>query len=210
VEIEGQEEKVHVKNTGRCKELLIPGCNVYLAVSDNSERKTKYDLIATEKVLDDGRTILINMDSQVPNDVAEEWLAECGMFSSSAIIKREVTFGKSRFDFYIEDGERKAFLEVKGCTLEKDGVAMFPDAPTERGVKHINELRECIDKGYESYILFIIQMKDVKEFRPNDETHKEFGDALRKAYHSGVKIIAMNCNVTPEGLTVSDEIFVKL
>ena len=210
VDIGGKEEKVHVKNTGRCKELLISGCDVYLAVSDNPERKTKYDLIATEKVLEEGRTILINMDSQIPNDVAAEWLAVCGMFSSGAIIKREVTFGNSRFDFYIEDGERKAFLEVKGCTLEKDGIALFPDAPTERGIKHINELCECVRAGYEAYILFVIQMKGVKEFRPNDETHKAFGDALRDAAHCGVKVLAVDCVVAQEGLSIDSFVKVEL
>jgi sugar fermentation stimulation protein A len=181
---------------------LIPGCTVYLSVSDNSARKTKYDLITTEKHIGEGRAILINMDSQVPNDVAEEWLKEGEIFSSNAVIRREVKMGNSRFDFYIEDGERKAFLEVKGCTLEKDGVAMFPDAPTERGVKHIKELIECVKNGYEAYVMFVIQMKGVYEFRPNDDTHKEFGDALREAEQNGVHIIAMDCIVTPDSLKI--------
>lgn len=202
VDINGNTEKVHVKNTGRCKELLIPGCTVYLSVSDNSARKTKYDLITTEKHTGEGRAILINMDSQVPNDVAEEWLKEGEIFSSNAIIRREVKMGNSRFDFYIEDGERKAFLEVKGCTLEKDGVAMFPDAPTERGVKHIKELIECVKNGYEAYVLFVIQMKGVYEFRPNDDTHKEFGDELRDATEAGVKVIAMDCEVTTDSIKI--------
>lgn len=202
VDINGNTEKVHVKNTGRCKELLIPGCTVYLSVSDHSARKTKYDLITTEKHIGEGRAILINMDSQVPNDVAEEWLKEGEIFSSNAVIRREVKMGNSRFDFYIEDGERKAFLEVKGCTLEKDGVAMFPDAPTERGVKHIKELIECVKNGYEAYVLFVIQMKGVYEFRPNDDTHKEFGDALRDATEAGVKVIAMDCEVTTDSIKI--------
>ena len=202
VDINGNTEKVHVKNTGRCKELLIPGCTVYLSVSDNSARKTKHDLITTEKHFGEGRAILINMDSQVPNDVAEEWLKEGEIFSSNAVIRREVKRGNSRFDFYIEDGERKAFLEVKGCTLEKDGVAMFPDAPTERGVKHIKELIECVKNGYEAYVLFVIQMKGVYEFRPNDDTHKEFGDALRDATEAGVKVIAMDCEVTTDSIKI--------
>lgn len=209
VDINGQTEKAHVKNTGRCKELLIPGCTVYLSVSDNPSRKTKYDLIATEKVVGEGRVILINMDSQVPNDVAEEWLKEGNLFSKNAVIRREVKMGNSRFDFYIEDGERKAFLEVKGCTLENYGVAMFPDAPTERGVKHINELIKCVKEGFEAYILFVIQMKGVREFCPNDETHREFGDALREAAESSVKIIAMDCIVTPDSLKIDDSVEIK-
>ena len=202
VEIDGAVETAHVKNTGRCKELLASGCTVYLSVSDNQTRKTKYDLIATEKQIGEGSTLLINMDSQAPNAVAEEWLKSGNLFSGNAIIRREVTIGKSRFDFYIEDGERKAFLEVKGCTLEKDGVAMFPDAPTERGVKHIKELCECVKGGYEAYILFVIQMKGMREFRPNDDTHREFGEALREATQNGVNVIAMDCIVTYDGLQI--------
>ena len=206
VDINGREEKVHVKNTGRCKELLVEGCTVYLSVSDNPDRKTKYDLIATEKVCGEGRTLLINMDSQIPNDVAEEWLKAGNLFSRNALIRREVKKGNSRVDFYVEDGERKAFLEVKGCTLEKDGIAMFPDAPTERGVKHIKELSECVKNGYEAYVLFVIQMKGVYEFLPNDETHKEFGDALCEAVQNGVHIIAMDCIVTPDSLKIDKTI----
>lgn len=202
VEINGGVETAHVKNTGRCKELLVTGCTVYLSFADNQSRKTKYDLVATEKQIGEGRTLLINMDSQAPNAVAEEWLKSGELFSPNAIIRREVTMGKSRFDFYIEDGERKAFLEVKGCTLEKDGVAMFPDAPTERGVKHIKELSECVKNGYEAYILFVIQMKGVRKFRPNDDTHREFGEALREAVENGVSVIAVDCVVTPDSLQI--------
>ena len=202
VEINGAVETAHVKNTGRCKELLVTGCTVYLSFADNQSRKTKYDLVATEKQIGGGRTLLINMDSQTPNAVAEEWLKAGELFSQNAIIRREVTMGKSRFDFYIEDGERKAFLEVKGCTLEKDGVAMFPDAPTERGVKHIKELSECVENGYEAYILFVIQMKGVQKFRPNDDTHREFGEALREAVENGVSVIAVDCVVTPDSLQI--------
>ena len=202
VEIEGRDEVVHVKNTGRCKELLVPNCRVYLSVSDNPARKTKYDLVAVEKNREDGSTVLINMDSQIVNDVAGEWLPISGLFSENAVIRREVTYGKSRFDFYIEDGDRKAFLEVKGCTLEKDGVAMFPDAPTERGVKHIEELMACMEDGYEAYILFVIAMKGVTCFRPNDATHKAFGDALRRAEDAGVKILAMDCVVDQDSIVI--------
>lgn len=202
VEIDGAEETVHVKNTGRCRELLIPGCRVYLSVSDNPIRKTKYDIVAVEKIREGKPDLLVNMDSQIPNAAAEEWLKKGEIFGENSAIRREVTFGKSRFDFYIENGERKAFLEVKGVTLEHDGVAMFPDAPTERGVKHIRELMACIEAGYEAYILFVIQMKEIKLFKPHDEMHPEFGAALREAKAAGVKIIAMDCSVTADSMTI--------
>ncbi len=209
VEIDGEIQTVHVKNTGRCRELLVPDVRVYLEISDNPARKTKYDLIAVEKQTDSG-ILLVNMDSQIPNAAAEEWLRNGGLFSENAVIVREKTFGKSRFDFYIEDGNRKIFLEVKGVTLEYDGVAMFPDAPTERGVKHINELVSSLESGYEAYILFVIQMKGMKCFVPHDEMHPEFGDALRNAEEKGVRIIAMDCIVTPDSMTVDEEVKVNL
>ena len=209
VEIDSEIQTVHVKNTGRCRELLVPDARVYLEISDNPARKTKYDLIAVEKKTESG-ILLVNMDSQIPNAAAGEWLKQCGLFSENAVIMREKTFGKSRFDFYIEDGSRKIFLEVKGVTLEDNGVVMFPDAPTERGVKHINELITCIKNGYEAYILFVIQMKGVKYFRPYDEMHPEFGDSLRDAAEKGVKILAMDCIVTPDSMTVDGEIAVRL
>lgn len=210
VKIDNKIETVHVKNTGRCRELLISGVKVYLSIADNPLRKTKYDLIAVEKPINNNQTCLINMDSQIPNDIAEEWLKKCGLFSKNAVIKREVTYKKSRFDFYIEEDERKIFLEVKGCTLETDGVARFPDAPTERGVKHINELISCTKEGYEAYILFVIQMKGITHFEPNDATHKAFGDALRKAHNNGVKVLAYDCIVTPESIKIDKEVKVKL
>ena len=205
VEIDGKCETVHVKNTGRCKELLVPKAIVYLEKSDNPLRKTLYDLIAVVK-----NGMLINIDSQIPNYVAEEWLKLGTLFSKNALIRREVTYKKSRFDFYIEDGDRRIFLEVKGCTLEENSVARFPDAPTERGVKHINELIECISEGYEAYILFVIQMKGVAYFEPNDKTHKAFGDALRNAQQKGVKILAFDCIVTPDSIEIDNEIKVRL
>lgn len=210
VTVDGTEETVHVKNTGRCKELLIPGCTVYLAESDNPERKTKYDLVAVEKCRADKAPLLINMDSQMPNDAVAEWLSESRLFSECAVIRREVTHGGSRFDFYVEDGDVKAFLEVKGVTLEADGAAMFPDAPTERGVKHIKELISCAAAGYSAYVVFVVQMKGVREFRPNDATHKAFGEALREAASAGVKIIAMDCVVTPESMVIDSEVAVML
>ena len=208
--IDGNEETVHVKNTGRCKELLIPGATVYLYVSDNKSRKTKYDLIAVEKIREGTVPLLVNMDSQVPNTVAHEWLRTCGLFSENAVIRREVTYGKSRFDFYIEDSGRRAFLEVKGVTLENDGVASFPDAPTERGIKHINELVSAVNNGYEGYVLFVIQMKEVSLFKPNDTTHKAFGDALRSAQKAGVKILAVDCIVTPDSIKCDKPVDIKL
>ena len=209
VDINGERETVHVKNTGRCKELLVPGSKVYLAVADNPERKTKYDLIAVEKQRENKATLLINMDSQIVNDVAGEWLAKGLLFSKEAVIRREVTYGKSRFDFYIEDGERKIFLEVKGVTLEHDGIASFPDAPTERGIKHIRELVQCIEEGYEAYILFVIQMKEISLFHPNDVTHKAFGDALREAKQNGVNVLAYDCKVTLDSIELDRQVGVK-
>ncbi|MBQ3527230.1 MAG: DNA/RNA nuclease SfsA [Clostridia bacterium] len=210
VDIDGEEITVHVKNTGRCRELLVPGCRVFLERAENPERKTPYDLIAVEKIREDGKALLINMDSQVVNAAAEEWLKKGELFSHSAIIRREVTYENSRFDFYIEDGDEKAFLEVKGVTLERGGEVLFPDAPTERGVKHLRELCECIKDGYSAYVLFVIQMKGVTHFRPNDEMHRAFGDALREADRAGVKILAMDCNIEPDTIEIDKEIKVIL
>ena len=208
-EIDGKRETVHVKNTGRCRELLVPNVTVYLAVSDNPERKTKYDLIAVEKESSRGN-IMINMDSQAPNAAAYEWISSGGYFGGGATVRREVTYGKSRFDLYVEQGERRAFVEVKGVTLENDGVASFPDAPTERGIKHVNELVAAMQDGYEAYILFVIQMKGIHSFKPNDETHKAFGDALRHAAESGVKILAYDCVITPDEMIVDAPVEVNL
>lgn len=202
-------ETVHVKNTGRCRELLLPSAKVYLALSENPLRKTGYDLVAVEKKREGQAPLLINMDSQLPNSVAAEWL-KGGLFSENAVIRREVTYGRSRFDFYIEDGGRRIFLEVKGVTLEKEGLALFPDAPTERGVKHIEELIAALDEGYEGYLLFVIQMKEVFAFSPNDEMHGAFGDALRKAQKAGVKVLAVNSLVTPDSVTVLGAVSVIL
>ena len=205
VEVNGKIERVHVKNTGRCRELLVPGCTCFLSDSGNPERKTRYDLIAVQK-----GALLINMDSQVVNAVAEEYLKKGTLFSKDALIRREVTYGKSRFDFYIEEGARKIFLEVKGVTLENAGIASFPDAPTERGVKHLNELIAATKEGFESYVFFVIQMKGVTRFTPNDLTHPEFGETLKKAEKQGVKILAMDCLVTPDSLTVDEKVKIFL
>lgn len=208
--VNGAEETVHVKNTGRCRELLVSGCTVYLARSDKAGRKTKYDLVAVEKVRQGRAPLRINMDSQAPNDAAGEWLPISGLFSDNAVIRREVKFGDSRFDFYVEDGRRKAFVEVKGVTLEENGVALFPDAPTERGIKHLRELCRAVEAGYEAYLLLVIQMKDIRLFRPNAATHPAFADSLREAAGQGVHILAMDCLVTPEGMTVDKPVTVQL
>ena len=204
VRIDGREEVVHVKNTGRCRELLVPGCRVYCQRSDNPNRKTKYDLIAVQK-----GDRLINMDSQAPNKAAGEWLASGGLGELSEL-RAEVKHGDSRYDFsFVKDGKR-CFLEVKGCTLENDGVCAFPDAPTERGAKHIRGLTEAARAGYGAYILFVIQMSDVKYIRPHDETDPEFGKALREAARNGVTVLAMDCAVTPDTMELRLPVLVKL
>ena len=198
-------EICHVKNTGRCKELLVPGAVLYVQRNDNLNRKTKLDLIGVEK-----NEYLINMDSQAPNAAVKEWLLEGNLFSHGAKIYSEKKYGDSRFDFYIEDGERKAFMEVKGVTLEENGICRFPDAPTERGVKHIRELMKCMEEGYEAYILFVIQMSPVKYLEPNDVTHKEFGDVLREAAKAGVHVMARDCKITIDSMEVMNEVEVRL
>lgn len=206
VSLEGTAQFVHVKNTGRCRELLRPGSTVYLSPGTNPDRKTKYDLFAVEKERHPLPPLLIHMDSQMPNHLAAEWLPTCGLFSSEAIFRREVTYGASRFDFYIEDGDRRCFLEVKGVTLEHGGVAKFPDAPTLRGVKHLRELIAARQEGYEAYVLFVIQMKGVHCLRPNDETHPAFGEALREAAAAGVRILARDCLVTESSIVIHEEV----
>lgn len=205
VEIDGKAEVCHVKNTGRCKELLIEGCTVWLEHSDSASRKTAFDLVAVEK-----GDRLINMDSQAPNKAVGEWLREKMPFGESFSVYPEKKYGNSRFDFYLESQDRKIFMEVKGCTLEKDGVVLFPDAPTLRGVKHIEELSHCLDEGYESYIMILVQMSDVKYFTPNYDTHPEFGEALEKASRKDVKILCYDCNVTHDSMTVGKPVKVKL
>lgn len=205
VELEGRTETVHVKNTGRCRELLVPGYEVILEEGNNPGRKTKYDLISVCKK---GRWI--NMDSQAPNKAAEEWLKNGVYFSEEVSVFREKTYGSSRFDLYIESKERKAFMEVKGVTLEEEGEVCFPDAPTERGVKHVRELIQCLKDGYEAYLLFVIQMKDVKVFRPNWNTHREFGKALREAEEAGVKILAYDCLIGESFMEIKDPVAVDL
>lgn len=199
------EEVCHVKNTGRCRELLVPGARIWVQRNEHPGRKTALDLIAVEK---NGQ--VVNMDSQIPNKVAEEWIRKGHLFPKDAHIRPETRFGNSRFDLYLEDGKRKMFLEVKGVTLEEEGVARFPDAPTERGVKHIEELMVCKEAGFEAGILFVIQMKNIDHLEPNDRTHPEFGAALRRAKDAGVQILAVDCLVTPDSITADKEIEVKL
>ena len=201
IEIAGQKETVHVKNTGRCAELLQPGATVYVQKADNPERKTQWDLIGVKK----GKR-MINMDSQIPNKVVEEWIRKGNLFPDAALIKPETTYKQSRFDLYLEEGERKIFIEVKGVTLEQDGVVKFPDAPTERGVKHLNELCEAVKDGYEAYVFFVIQMKGVKYFTPNMKTHAAFGEALRNAQEQGVHILAYDCKVTKDSIEIGQEV----
>lgn len=205
VELNGREETVHVKNTGRCRELLIPGCTVYLEKSDNAARRTAYDLVAVEK-----GDLLINMDSQAPNKVFGEWAQQGRFRDDLTLLKPETVWGKSRFDFYWEAGEKRGFVEVKGCTLEENGLALFPDAPTERGVKHLEELREAQRAGYSCTICFVLQMKGCRVFRPNELTHPEFADALRRAEQAGVHVLAVDCVVTPDSLVIDRPVQVEL
>ncbi len=210
VMVDGAPVTVHVKNTGRCRELLVPGAKVFLEKSDNPARKTLYDLVAVQK-----GNRLVNMDSQIPNAAAYEWISAGGFKKDVTLLKREVTFGNSRFDLYLEYTDeagktRKAFVEVKGVTLEDDGVVRFPDAPTERGIKHIHELTECLKEGYEAYLLFVIQMKDVKYFEPDREIHKDFADALGEASERGVQVLAYDCEVTENSMEIRDPVEVRL
>ena len=207
-ELDGERVIAHVKNTGRCRELLVDGATVYLDKPSGRIRKTEYDLVAEEKRLDNGETVLINMDSGAPNDAVAEFIG--GLFPDASSIRREVTKGNSRFDFCIAEDSETTFLEVKGVTLESNGVAMFPDAPTERGVKHIDELIKLKGQGYGAIIFFVIQMKGVREFRPNDFTHSAFGDALRRAKQAGVSILAYDCTVTADSMIIDAPVPVKL
>ena len=264
VRINGTEEICHVKNTGRCHELLIPGCTVYCAVSDNPQRKTKFDLIAVEKRVayptgtnqqgipvatttsseaietngapnsktDPGSShvLLVNMDSQAPNAAVKEWLQSgASPFQKIDFMKPEYKYGNSRFDFYLEcntetkrtgptqtptenktTSSRKIFLEVKGVTLEYSGVVLFPDAPTERGVKHVRELIHCHEEGFETYVLFVVQMERALYFTPNRKTHPQFADALCDAQKAGVQLLAYTCKVTPDEMKIDKELKISL
>ena len=204
VEIDGQKEICHVKNTGRCRELLPTGAKVWCLDAENSNRKTRYDLITVEK----GER-LINMDSQAPNAAVKEWLKDGG-FGPVDKLRPETRFGDSRFDFYFQKDGKDCFMEVKGVTLEQEGVCAFPDAPTERGTKHIRELIRAAQMGYGAYILFVIQMENVKYLHPNDATDPAFGKALRDAAEAGVQILAVDCTVTPEQMRIKEPVPVIL
>lgn len=204
VEIGGEMQVVHVKNTGRCRELLVPGCRVWCQRADNPARKTQYDLIAVEK-----GTRLINMDSQAPNRAAGEWLASGGLGEIDNL-RPETTHGDSRFDFSFTRAGNPCFLEVKGVTLEADGVCAFPDAPTQRGAKHLRGLAEAARQGHGAYVLFVIQMEDVKYLHPNDRTDPAFGTALREAAQHGVQVLAVQCRVTPESMEITEFVPVEL
>ncbi len=205
VQLDGEKETVHVKNTGRCAELLVPGAPVYIQESVNPARKTKWDLIAVEK----GKR-MINMDSQIPNKVVQEWIEGGNLFPDVHLVRPETTYGNSRFDLYVEAGDSRIFIEVKGVTLEEDGVCRFPDAPSDRAVKHMEELVRAKKEGYETYVFFVIQMKDVRYFTPNTDTHPAFAEALKKAAAAGVKILAYDCEVTSDSITIREPVDVVL
>ena len=204
IEIDGKEEICHVKNTGRCRELLPPGAKVWCQRADNPNRKTLYDLITVQK----GHR-LINMDSQAPNQAAREWLENGGLGKISNL-RPETAFGNSRFDFSFQKDGRQCFLEVKGVTLEQDGVCAFPDAPTQRGAKHLQELSRLAKEGYGTYVLFVIQMDDVRYLHPNDATDPAFGNALRQAAAAGVTVLAMDCTVTEDTMLIRAPVEVRL
>lgn len=204
--LNGEEVICHVKNTGRLKELLLPGATVFLEESDNTARKTRFDLVAVMR-----GDAVVNIDSQAPNQAVGDWLRKGGLFEDVSHVKAETRYGASRFDFYIESASgRKAFLEVKGVTLLQEDVARFPDAPTTRGIKHIEELVKCIEDGYEAYILFLLEMKGSRWMEPNDATHPAFGKALREAAAKGVNVLAYDCLVTPDRLEVDKKVEVRL
>lgn len=205
VEIDGEEHIVHVKNTGRCKELLVPDATVFLEKSSNPLRKTQYDLIAVYK----GK-VLINMDSQAPNKAVGEWIKNGGLLENPTIIKPETKYGDSRLDFYIENESEKMYAEVKGVTLEIDGTAKFPDAPTERGRKHLGELIKAKQNGYRSAVIFVIQMKGCGCFTPNTQHDPAFAKELKRAVENGVEIIAVDCIITPDSITIDERIKVLI
>ena len=204
-ELNGRKETVHVKNTGRCAELLVPGASVYIQRSANPDRKTKWDLISVEK----GER-MINMDSQIPNRLVEEWIRGGHLFRDVTLVRTETTYGNSRFDLYVEAEGKRIFIEVKGVTLEENGVCRFPDAPSERAVKHLEELILAKQEGYETYVFFVIQMKDVRYFTPNTDTHPAFAEALRRAAAAGVHILAYDCTVSPDSIEIDSPVDIVL
>ena len=205
VELGGEQVVCHVKNTGRCRELLVPGAAVYLERAERPGRKTPYDLIAVEK-----GELLINMDAQAPNRVFGEWAAEGGFLPGLTALRPEFTWEDSRFDFRLEDRQGFYFVEVKGVTLEEDGLVRFPDAPTERGIKHLRGLQRAVEQGYRAAVFFVVQMKGPRLFQPNDSTHPAFGQALREAAAAGVGVYAYDCLVTPDSLKLDAPVEVEL
>ncbi|MCD8146739.1 MAG: DNA/RNA nuclease SfsA [Clostridiales bacterium] len=203
--LDGEETTVHVKNTGRCRELLTPGATVYLAAAENPNRKTKFDLIAVKK-----GTLLINMDAQAPNQVFREWAETGGFLPDLTMIRPEYRYKDSRFDFYLEQGDRRHLVEVKGVTLEENGVVRFPDAPTERGVKHLEGLTAALEDGFETWVCFVVQLSPAQYLEPNDRTHPAFGEALRRASAAGVHVLAMSCRVEPDSLEIEAPVPVHL
>ncbi len=195
VEIDGREEVCHVKNTGRCRELFVPGARVFVQEKDELHRKTKFDLITVYK-----GDMPVNVDSAAPNRVFAEWAKSSGFFGNITCFKPECRYKNSRFDFYVEAEGKKIYIEVKGVTLEQDGVVSFPDAPTERGVKHVLELCDCVKEGYDAYIFFIVQMEQAEYFVPNREKHPAFAEALTTAAKQGVKVRCLTCRVSPDTL----------
>lgn len=204
-ELDGKTEVIHVKNTGRCAELLIPGASIYVQESDNPARKTKWDLIGVEK-----GSRMINMDSQVPNLVVKEWIESGHLTSDIRMVRPETAYGNSRFDLYVETGSSRIFIEVKGVTLEEEGVVRFPDAPSDRAVKHLQELEKAVREGYEAYVFFVIQMKGVRYFTPNMDTHPAFCEALKSAKAAGVNILAYDCRVSGDQIEIADPVPVVL
>ena len=205
VELNGRLEVCHVKNTGRCRELLIPGCRVYVQHQPSPTRKTAYDLIAVEK----GERLL-NMDANAPNRVFNEYVRAGRFLREWSVIRPETTHGDSRFDFYLESPGHRLFAEVKGVTLEDDGVMRFPDAPTERGVKHLEGLARCVQEGYEAWAVFVIQTEDVRWMEPNRRTHPAFADAMRQAAQAGVHLLALDCHTEPDRLEIRRPVEIRL
>ncbi len=205
VSIDGTETAVHVKNTGRCRELLRQGAEVWLEKSNNPDRKYQYSLVTVKK-----GDRMVNMDSQAPNKAVGEWLGDSGLFSDISLIRPECKYGSSRFDFYVEYADKRAFIEVKGVTLENEGAVSFPDAPTERGSKHLKELCGCIKDGYEAYVIFVIQMKDVLYFTANAEHDPAFARTLAEAERAGVRILAYDCFVKEDEMKIGDSVEVKI
>lgn len=204
IELEDREEVCHVKNTGRCRELLKPGATIFVQEFGRTSRKTKYDLIGVMK-----GDRLVNVDSQVPNKIFHEWLLKGNFFKDITSIKPEAKYKNSRFDFYIETKAEKIYIEVKGVTLEEGNIVLFPDAPTERGVRHVRELIDCTEEGFKAYLVFVIQMKGVSCFTPNSRTHREFAETVKTAGTKGVNIIAFDCNVGIDFIEIAERVEVR-